>query len=1261
MAAATEYSEEQLKYFRICCVATDALAEGLRTIFKQEWDNRYKASLGEWKDEPRNGLDFYNGESSRNQRRNAQLLAIMINGDRAEWDCTMLFYAIRYSDCIGTSLNTVARRNIDGLRKFRNEQFAHMPRGHLSDVEFQNAIGIVDGAFKKLGLSRLKIQEIRNQTSFPTEELRKVLGEVDNLKRELQEKEGKLQESEKQQQVLHDQLLNEVSPFCILPSKPSHDVACRDNDVARITQQLKELKEANKSRLSYLYISGNPGSGKSQLAGLIAKRFFEELNEIPSSIAFVMTLNAESLDTLLESYVSYARNLKCPDYSVTNIRDSKDLKTEEKIANLKTLIITKVDLYTSWLLVVDNVTSMSLVHPHLPEPGNEKWSRGQMLITTQDAASIPSTNSFTNHNSVSKGMEADDACSLLAMLSGFTGSEMQKEVAQALDYQPLALASAAIYVKEVRQSKSNFGWNGYMEKLQKGQRAITETILSETNPSYQKSMTAAIILAAEKMMSSDNVLKHTFSLISLCAQQPLSLKIVINYILETDEEFKDENVVRMRIQRSSLLLLDEDDSEIYIRVHQVVRDVINTATQCSSKNQRLEVLDGAIKSFSEFIDDNLPKNLNDSDSLVSSRHLVPHLKSLAIEIENVFSQHDISQIIKKLKLDIEYYLHYFVKASRVCLGHSEFISAQKYGNRALDVIRYDKFCDGEVPEVSSLIGVIHHKLGNFHQAKEYLERALAIRLQKLGPHHVDVARFYHNLATVLSDLGDLKQAKEYHERALAIQLQKLGPHHVDVASSYNNLATVLSDLGDLKQAKEYHERALAIRLQKLGPDHVDVASSYQNLASVLHRLGDLKQAKEYHERTLAFLLQKLGPDHVDVARSYSNLANVLSDLGDLKQAKEYHERALAIRLQKLGPHHVDVAGSYNNLATVLSDPGDVKQAKEYYERALAIQLQKLGPDHVDVASSYDNLAMVLRDLGDLKQAKEYHERALAIRLQKLGPHHVDVATSYNNLANVLSDLGDLKQAKEYHERALAIRLQKLGTHHVDVASSYNNLALLLHDLGDLKQAKEYHERALAIRLQKLGPDHVDVASSYDNLATVLSDLGDLKQAKEYHERALAIRLQKLGPHHVDVASSYNNLATVLSDLGDLKQAKEYHERALAIRLQKLGPDHVDVASSYNNLANVLSDLGDLKQVKEYHERALAIQLQKLGPHHVDVATSYNNLATVLGDLGDLKQAKENFERALNLLETLAPEHPLISTVQRNLALLNRYTRKRKLV
>ena len=348
MAAATKFSDEQLNYFRICCVTTDVLAEGLRTIFKQEWDNRYKATLGEWKDEPRNGLDFYNKESPRNQKRNAKLLATMINGNRAEWDCTMLFYAILYSDCIGNSLNAVVKSNVDDLRKFRNEEFAHIPRGHLSDPEFQNAITTVDVAFQALGLSTLPIQEIRNQRSFPTEELSKILKKVDDLYQDLQEKEVELQDKEEERQVLEDQLRNEFSPFCILPPKPSHDVAGRDDEVTKITQQLKELKEGNKSRLSCLYISGNPGSGKSQLAGLVAKRFFEEVADTSCMTAFVMTLNAENLDSLLECYVYFARLLKCSEYAITNTHRSKDIKIEEKIANLKTLVSTKVELYTYW-------------------------------------------------------------------------------------------------------------------------------------------------------------------------------------------------------------------------------------------------------------------------------------------------------------------------------------------------------------------------------------------------------------------------------------------------------------------------------------------------------------------------------------------------------------------------------------------------------------------------------------------------------------------------------------------------------------------------------------------------------------------------------------------------------------------------------------------------------------------------------------------------------------------------------------------------
>ena len=51
---------------------------------------------------------------------------------------------------------------------------------------------------------------------------------------------------------------------------------------------------------------------------------------------------------------------------------------------------------------------------------------------------------------------------------------------------------------------------------------------------------------------------------------------------------------------------------------------------------------------------------------------------------------------------------------------------------------------------------------------------LLLAQQTLGSQHPNVASSYHNLATVLRKQGDLKQAKEYHERALAIKATNFG-------------------------------------------------------------------------------------------------------------------------------------------------------------------------------------------------------------------------------------------------------------------------------------------------------------------------------------------------------------------------------------------------------------------------------------------------------------------------------------------------------
>ena len=1000
MAASPEYTKEQLNYYRICYVTTDILTEGLRSVFKQEWDNHYKATPGEWKDDPKSGIDFYNRESPRNQKRNAHLLVTIKNGVRAQWDCTMLFYAILYSDCIGRGLSTTVKTSVDVLRKFRNEEFAHMPRGFLTDADFQTAISQVRGAFQSLGLSSStkQVDDVKNQTSFPTEELRLIMKKVDDLEEELRQE-------KQQRKVLEDQLEKEISPFCVLPPKPSHHVTERNREANEITKQLKELKEANKNDISYLYISGNPGSGKTQLASLVAKRFFDEAKAIPSAAPCVMTLNAASPDSLLESYASFVRQLRCPEYAVTNTLNSRDIKIEEKIANLKTLVATKIDLYTTWLLVVDNVSSMSWVHAYLPERGNEQWSNCQVLITTQDVKSIPSTNSFVKHLSISRGMDVDDCCSLLAVLSGIADCEMGKEVAKTLDYQPLALASAATFVNQVRQNKatSNFHWVDYLEKVQKGQRSTTEEFLEQSNLSYPTSMTSATILAVKNAMSCDRIIDQTFTLLSLCSSQPLSLDIVHSYIIKVDEQAADKESICMRIKRCSLVLFEEDQDVAFIRVHQVVHDAIKNFVKERSEKQKLhQTAHAAVTSFCQFIDAFPEYNRPYADTV----HIVPHLKAFIMIDEPLFSGENACYVTQEPRL--AEYVDSYLKCGVVCTEHCEF-----------------------------------------HIARKYYESALSILLKHVSPNHITVALIYDRLGILHRRLGDIDRAQEFHNRALEIKLKKLDPDHSEVAATYSHLGFIQLALGDHEQAKEYQDRALTIYLKKLSPDHVFVAKSYCNLGYTHKKMGELESAKKYLGLALEIQL-KTCPDHPDVATTYRILGDVHCQLNDLEQAKEYQDRALAITLKKLGPDHTNVATIYAHLGLIYRQLGDLGRAKVYGDHALAIWLQKLGPDHNYVATAYFNLGVIHQKSGDLESAKECQDRTLAIRLKNLGPDHTDVATTYSKLGDIHQQLGDLEQAKEYQDRALAIRLKKRSPDHTDV-----------------KQGKEYQDGTEAIRKGKL--------------------------------------------------------------------------------------------------------------------------------------------------------------------------------------------------
>ena len=503
-----KYTSQQLNYFRACYIAFNLIPEGLRTVFRQEWDFRYKATpFGEWKDTPQNGFNFYCKESRKSRLKNGRVLAIIQGGNTAEWDTVCLFFAILYSDAIGSTLSPQVRNGVDDLRQFRNN-IVHTPEGKLTDAEFQNYVAIVLAAFTSLNLPIYEVDDIRNQTDFPlTADVDALKVQADNLNADLQTKEqeaynltSELQSKKKAVETLTHEINSKVESFCILPFKPSHPIIRRVNDVTRIMKKLDELQNDSEGVISTVYLSGIPGCGKSQIARQVGQEIFDKRWREGEDLTFVATLNAETLDSLAKSHCRLARHFGITDNALANLEASRNLP--EKIEYLKTLIFSKTKQFSNWLMIVDNVVDLSSVRDDLPPNGRKELGHGQVLITTQDISSIPVNAPLTYHESLSKGMHLDEAVNLLRHVSKIQNQEEAEKVAEVLEYHPLALVAAAFYVQTVVVNGSpNYCWANYLRM---------ETPRRLGFPCH-------ISLAVEELIRSDRFFKHLFTLLSLHA------------------------------------------------------------------------------------------------------------------------------------------------------------------------------------------------------------------------------------------------------------------------------------------------------------------------------------------------------------------------------------------------------------------------------------------------------------------------------------------------------------------------------------------------------------------------------------------------------------------------------------------------------------------------------------------------------------------------------------------------------------------------
>ncbi|CAH3181912.1 unnamed protein product [Porites lobata] len=782
------------------------------------------------------------------------------------------------------------------------------------------------------GLRKVFKQDLKIKADGLKADLKAKKEEVKNLNSELQLTRDTLQTKQEEVETLTQEINSKVESFCSLTFKPSHQIIRRSKDVTRIKNKLEELYNESKEAISTIYLSGIPGCGKSQIARQVGQEVYDKRLREDKGLIFVATLNAETLDLLANSYFNLAKQLGVTEYALTNLASSTKLGSSETIQHFMRFISTKVKQFSAWLIIVDNVVDLSLVGSCLPPTASEEWGHGQVLVTIQDTQSIPFNAPHTYHESLNKGMHPDDAVDLLREVSQISNQQQAEEVAKVLEYQPLALVAAAVYVQTiVSYGTPNYGWTKYLETFNSEEREAREEFFAKQNRAYPKTTTTAIRIAITRALESDEVLCAVLSLFSLCASDSLPIEAAVDFVTFRTKH-QTEALIRAKILKSTMItcLYDKDETPTYLRVHNVVHEVVKSAiTSFLDLTHEAECFSVAVRIFHSLMEEN--RNLLHASAQACGKlsKIVSHCKVLFQFIRTKMVNEEQSVVNTLLPvITLGDLVSFLTLITEVCYRQSNLSDAYLFSTLSSDFITYLSDTQDDKLQKAKHFGErgnVHWQLGQFCQAKEYHEKSLAITREIYGEHHGDVAQSYNNLGNVYKSLGQYNQAKEYHEKSLTIRKEIYGEHHGDVAVSYNNLGLVYSDLGQYNPAKEYHEKSLAIRKEIYGEHHGDVAASYNNLGTVYSDLGLYNQAKEYYEKSLAITKEIYGEHHGDVAASYNNLGTVYSNLGLYNQAKEYYEKSLAIRKEIYGEEHPKVKRTFNNLRLVESKQRELNQ------------------------------------------------------------------------------------------------------------------------------------------------------------------------------------------------------------------------------------------------------------------------------------------------------------------------------------------------
>jgi hypothetical protein len=323
----------------------------------------------------------------------------------------------------------------------------------------------------------------------------------------------------------------------------------------------------------------------------------------------------------------------------------------------------------------------------------------------------------------------------------------------------------------------------------------------------------------------------------------------------------------------------------------------------------------------------------------------------------------------------------------------------------------------EDAELLFQLGQCESKFGNFDNALEYHEKSLAIYLKTFLTKDIELTHIYHSIALIYCEQYEFYKARELMENALKIQIEKIGKDHYLIPTTLKIIGNTWYGVSQDEKAKEYYEKSLAFELKTIGIWHRDYAQTLALIGNTLACIGNTCNydiAIVYYEKALNILQRVVGSQHRDIGTIFFSLGHIKQLENEYFKALDFYKNCLNIYIQSYGIYHPDVVDVLIKIAECSMSLLVYLDAIENYNKVISIsEYSEELTSHISRGEILNQIGICYESISDKKNALINFIQSAEERHDCLWEQQESILESVENAKRIAKEIGKENELPEW--------------------------------------------------------------------------------------------------------------------------------------------------------------------------------------------------------------------------------------------------------